>query len=132
MKFVGFDKFHDSKIVPNIYIESSNSNKIIANCLDTLTIEGMLKYLNAGLILFEPTLWVFDRDGNSVGGYKIQTDGVWIWPSHYPFYIKTSSKEVPIEFLSHIRNNGFKIPEVSNTQFQDIKNNLLIDLMNRY
>lgn len=34
-----------------------------------------------------------------IGGLSIHTDGVWVWPSSYPYYVGTYRAEVPAQLL---------------------------------
>lgn len=34
-----------------------------------------------------------------IGALSIHTDGVWVWPSSYPYYVETYQADVPVELL---------------------------------
>ncbi len=76
--------------------------------------ELVIKYLSGGNILaasgvvgdfFNPTI--------KVGGLRILTDGVWVWPSDLSYYLQNYSTKLPQDFLLHVESNNWEIPLLS-------------------
>ncbi|MET8771100.1 hypothetical protein [Streptomyces sp. NPDC004658] len=66
--------------------------------LDSL--EGMVSYLRNAHIIMASGSAVYDEldpDRPLIGALSIQTDGTWVWPSSYPYYVETYGVEVPSE-----------------------------------
>lgn len=52
---------------------------------------------------------VFDNQ-TSIGGYKILTDGLYIWPNYFGYYIEKYNIAVDDDFLEHIKKHNYKLP----------------------
>lgn len=46
------------------------------------------------------------------GPHAFVTDGTWLWVKWLSHYVKVHNLELPIEFLSHIRCNGYEFDHV--------------------
>jgi hypothetical protein len=55
---------------------------------------------------------IFDREID-VGPTCIITDGVWIWNTILADYVAFNHVKIPDEFLRHIVENGYEIPDVT-------------------
>ncbi|MEU9446920.1 hypothetical protein AB0D42_40150 [Streptomyces sp. NPDC048304] len=64
--------------------------------------EGIVSYLRAGHH-YEVSGSGFRDECHPekpvIGALSIQTDGVWIWPSSYPYYVENYQAEVPDDLL---------------------------------
>jgi len=77
--------------------------------------ERLVEYLKSGLLIIECMGYSFCRlpggppDKEMGCGY--QTDGVWIWPEGLWIYVAQFGVELPDEFICHVEQNDYKIPE---------------------
>jgi len=102
MNIIGFLKNHDleTRCSQDIILSAKNINP--DNELDLV-----ISYLKKWSILIACTLWLTDIDGEDIGEYIIYTDGEWIWPSYYSFYLrKYNSIKIPDEFINYIKRGG--------------------------
>jgi len=126
MKVIGFRSDKDGKIIHGNYIsESSISAEIFlpANELDEI-----VEYLNNGIPLLSLTLWLMDGNKN-IGPYRILTDGEWIWPSHFSYFVKNGDYRLTKKFVSHIEANKFLVRKLTDKQLINI-NSHLRDMLN--
>lgn len=42
----------------------------------------------------------------------IMSDGVWVWPNHLAYYVAVYGVRPPIEFIEHMRQNGWVVPSL--------------------
>lgn len=99
MKAIGFFKNHN----PDILCAGDIVFNPQVNSRDTL--DGVIAYLQKGTIITAFTLSLFDTDGEFIGPYMIFSDGEWIWPSYYSFYLrKFNSLFIPPEFVFYTRS----------------------------
>lgn len=102
MKAIGFLKNHSPEIkcsidISELLVEQVNNPEIL---LKSIT------YLENGIIVIPFTLWLTDIDGENIGPYIIYTDGYWMWPSYYSFYLKKYPNiYIPNEFIIYIQKN---------------------------
>jgi hypothetical protein len=77
----------------------------------------VIGYLKAGHVLFSSMgfSWCRFRCGirDRKLGYHDLTDGVWVWPEGLAHYVKRHAIALPDEFLSHLKANSFRVPELS-------------------
>lgn len=114
MKVVGFNTFHDPDL--------NCSDKILVELLavseansSTLSIrETIFSYLSKGHTLFKYVSPVYDIDGECIGPNIIYTDGIWVWPSYYLYYLrKHDATKIPVIFIDHIKLNNGICPAIS-------------------
>jgi hypothetical protein len=48
-----------------------------------------------------------------IGALSIQTDGIWVWPSSYPYYVEKYRAEVPAELWDAASSRGWVPPKFS-------------------
>jgi hypothetical protein len=44
-------------------------------------------------------------------GPVILTDGEWVWPGDLSYYVQTYHARLPDEFISHMRDSNWRVPE---------------------
>ncbi|MBI1184786.1 hypothetical protein GC194_10965 [bacterium] len=107
MKTIGFRKEHDARIIIDEYIDKVSAGSVIIDDNERVKI---IKYLEKGVMIFSMTLWLTDGATN-IGPYIIYTDGVWIWPSHFVYYIRKGDYgNLNQDFVSYMREVDY-IPQ---------------------
>ncbi|MBS1506506.1 MAG: hypothetical protein JSS79_07670 [Bacteroidetes bacterium] len=92
---------------------------IVTKNIDTTTtthspelITKICEYLSAGKEVISYMHISIDENSNAIGPYCIMTDGVWIWPSYFSYFLKRyPDLKVESEFIDFIKNNNFKIKQ---------------------
>jgi len=109
MNIVGFISEHESISRPNLGIplkELFNGLEITPSKLSKI-----IDYLQNAKCLISKTLFFFDTENNPIGSYIIYTDGKWLWPSYYVYYMKMKSRIlIPNDFIKNIESNNFINP----------------------
>jgi hypothetical protein len=72
----------------------------------------LANYLEAGAVyIATPGLAVDVLDGQTpIGPPNYLTDGLFVWPSDAPYYVRTYHVRFPTEFIEHARANGWLVP----------------------
>ncbi|MEV5283558.1 hypothetical protein [Streptomyces sp. NPDC051994] len=86
--------------------------------------EGILRYLRAAHVMMASTMPVrdhVDSDGPLIGTLQLMTDGVWVWPGDYPYYVERYGAEIPEALLLHARSLNW-IPPKIDPEKRDIQN----------
>lgn len=81
----------------------------------------ILEYLKCGKIFIaSPGLVkdVLSSEGKIIGSANILTDGNWAWPQDLIYYVQNYNVALPEEFVSHMANNTWKIPDVDLTAIE--------------
>lgn len=94
----------DPSIFENINVKQSKSE-----------LEKISSYLYEGVPLIICTGLVEDvinPEKGSAGVPSFLTDGVWVWPGDLAYYVKQYMLKLPESFLSHIKDNNYKVPIV--------------------
>jgi hypothetical protein len=81
-KLVGFLKKYDPKIAEAEILEENTpfANKDIY--------DKVISYLKNGYTLLDFMEFIYDDDGNKMAPLSILTDGYWIWPSYFYYYLQ--------------------------------------------
>lgn len=78
--------------------------------------ERIVAYLKAGVGLAGVGCYVGDVLNPSAQfaiSPGLETDGVWLWRADLAYYVATYHVELPDEFVTHMRKNGWIVPELS-------------------
>jgi hypothetical protein len=51
---------------------------------------------------------------------EIRTDGEWLWPGHYAYYVKKYGVDIPQEFLDHMARQGWIAPELTEAKMRKV------------
>lgn len=103
MKAIGFLKIHDEFSLCSKRIEDVISD----NINNPLFVNKVVNYLNGGILVMKAMDIVRDSNGNTIGQYKIYSDGEWVWPSYYSYYlVRYPQLKIPDDFISHFNNKG--------------------------
>jgi hypothetical protein len=112
MKTIGFTNKFDSKIVNSNFLGLEN-NLITKVLVKESMVPMVSQYVKNGVRIFSITLNLFDGK-HDVGPYSIMTDGIWVWPSHLLYFVqKSNSISLDRDFLIHIKENNFTIPDLT-------------------
>ena|SRR5689334_20566463 len=110
MKYVGFitrfgPRRPGAKDLPEM-LQEQNEDDGLRNVI--------IDYLSAGHFLFGWMSFLREEDGTPIGNNDFFSDGVYVWPLYYLYYLKKHPNlEIDEEFIDHVRNNNFIIPKVS-------------------
>lgn len=104
MKLIGFWQEHDGdKILKDYLCEPHNPPEVFP---DAKEVDMLVKYLDNGDSILSMTLGLRDGD-KSIGAYHIRSDGEWIWPSHFSYYLKNGDyRFLTKEFVNHVALNS--------------------------
>jgi hypothetical protein len=79
------------------------------------------KYLRSGstivIALGSDVDWF---DGTFRVPLEVKTDGEWIWPGHYAYYIEKYGVDVPQDFLHHMAKKDWFEPEMPEDEIMKI------------
>lgn len=107
MKTIGFTNKRDEVIIRNKYLDMPLL--LNGNTLDEVEKKNVIKYLNGHESVFSITWALFDGE-KYIGPYMIFTDGEWLWPSHFSYYLfKNNFHHFNEDFLNHLRTKKFEI-----------------------
>lgn len=118
MKLIGFLKEHHP------YIEESNevNESIFINDGDPLYTK-VISYLNKGNTLLYYMEIILDSRGNTVGPLSIQTDGYWIWPSYFQYYLKRyPHNDLYNFFINDLEQRQFIFHEINKEKCAELTN----------
>lgn len=79
-------------------------------------VDNIVRYLESGRLYEkhdEIAIDYFDPDfERTIGPSNVLTDGFYIWPADFAFYVRTYHVHVPRAFVMHAKRNGWQVPEV--------------------
>jgi hypothetical protein len=81
------------------------------------------QYLRGGYVIFVSGGMLVDDwfDGTrGIGSRDTRTDGEWLWPSYYAYYVEKHGVDVPQEFLDHMARQGWIAPELTETKVREV------------
>lgn len=80
------------------------------------------RYLRGGSVWVKAGVLVDDWfDGTrGIAQAEESTDGVWLWPGHYAYYVEKYGVDVPQEFLGHMSRQGWIAPELTEAQMREV------------
>jgi hypothetical protein len=76
-------------------------------------VESIVSYLRNAHHIAVSGIGVYDEadPGRTfIAELSVQTDGVWFWPSSYPYYVEKYRVQVPEELLKLARSRGWLPP----------------------
>lgn len=109
MKFIGFIKEQDRNIGTSKPLEEM----FVSNDNDIFLVDKVIDYLNSGVFVTGVMSFIYDDEQQPIGNLDYFTDGEFIWPIYYPYYLKKYKNFFldPI-FVAHLHINKFTIPFV--------------------
>lgn len=106
MKLVGFIKEH------NCIKEAVAFEELVINgAMPSINSEKIVNYLNSGTLLLAWMGYFVDKKTKKlIGPDSYYTDGIWIWPSYFSYYLEMHpSMKIDPDFLSYVENKNFKL-----------------------
>ena len=82
--------------------------------------DRLLKYLNDGERILSLTLALFE-EGDYIGPYVLFTDGEWVWPSHFIYFLERNDfKDLGIDFFESLKLKNFVMKPLSSEDKQKV------------
>lgn len=82
------------------------------------------RYLEGGALLIGSPGLAFDvlapQVSQPIGPSHLLTDGDWVWPADYAYYVLTYGAPIPEELLLEIRSRGYQPPKLSEEDVRDL------------
>ncbi|WP_158734503.1 hypothetical protein [Streptomyces sp. NRRL F-2747] len=79
----------------------------------------VLRYLKSAFVMMTAGVGVYDEVSESrelIGACQLQTDGVWVWPNSYPFYVERYNAHVPVGLVELACSRGWSPPSFSDDE----------------
>ncbi|WP_128330788.1 hypothetical protein [Apibacter sp. HY039] len=103
MKTIGFLKIHDES-----YKGSKDLKTMISTPRAYYNLDKIIEYLESGHYFADPLVFLDDDEGLPLPDIGYQTDGEWIWPNYFPYYLKKyPNYEIDKEFLNYLNKKNF-------------------------
>jgi len=75
--------------------------------IDETELIGIVNYLDRGIPVIHFISDIYDDNNERIGPNTIYTDGLWIWPSYYSFYLrKYPEMIIPDTFRQHVKQRN--------------------------
>lgn len=122
MKYIGFIKEEDKNIptaknLKEMFLEKDN---------DTILIKDVVDYLKKGIFLSGIMSFIYDDEGKPIGNLDYFTDGQFVWPAYYPYYLqKYKNFLIDQDLLQHCVVNNFRIVPLSKETLSKIDDDFL-------
>jgi hypothetical protein len=128
MQTIGFIEEKDSKIIREEFILDKTRSANLQ--IEGLEKKKIIEYLEHSNSIFAITLGLFDG-ATYIGPYMILTDGIWIWPSHFSYYLlKNDFLNINSDFYFYLKNKKFKSSKLSENEIKKAKFFLEKELLN--
>ena len=115
MNRVGFLKEELDKviIVPEIHL---------GTILDDDLRQKTIDYLSKGMVILSYMEISTDELGNNIAPLEILTDGNWVWPSYFQFFLKRKlNLRIDDEFINFIRSKDFVMDDISTDKLKELQ-----------
>lgn len=105
MKYIGFIKEHNP-IEEAISIQDIKNNTYMN---DRDIVSNVVEYLSNGVLLLAWMGYFMDLEDNKpIAPDSYYTDGVWVWPSYFPYYLhKYPNYLLNEDFVEYLRSKKF-------------------------
>lgn len=124
MKYLGFLKQIDK------YRSESKDlvDMLKGNSLESSQRLLIIDYLSRGHFFLGWMTFLRDDDGSPIGNNDYFTDGCYVWPSYFIYYLrKFEDLEIDKDFISHVKANNFVVPYLSKEELSNIQSKYLND-----
>jgi len=116
MKTIGFLTLHDKT-----YNGSKDLKELIETPRAYSKREVIIQYLESGYDFTGVPLMLHDDDDEPMFGLAYLTDGEWIWPNYFSYYLKKyPNMEIDIEFIKYLEENNFSFEKPSKEKIREI------------
>ena len=118
MKYIGFIKRFDAH-----HPASKDLTKMrVENKIDEKLRTSLIKYLSDGNFLFGWMSFLREEDGTPIGNNDYFTDGHYVWPRYYIYYLnKYDDLEISEDFIYHAKSRNFVMTELSKEQLNKLE-----------
>ena len=121
MKFIGFIKEEDK----NIKGAKSFEEMFSAESVDRFLRNRVIEYLSNGVFLTGVMTYIYDNEGKPIGNLDYFTDGKFIWPVYYVYYLRKYDNFLVVpELLSHAQENNFTVMKINSVELSAMCNEL--------
>jgi len=87
------------------------SEMVVGDKPDENLRNAIINYLSAGNFLFGWMSFLREEDGTPIGNNDYFTDGVYVWPLYYIYYLrKFDNLQIDTDFIDHVKNNNYVVP----------------------
>src|ERR1700709_465314 len=122
INYIGFIKKYDI----NINTAKNLSEMLLEEKADVKIKNAIINYLSTGIFLCGALSYIYDDDGNPIGNLDYYTDGNFIWPAYYLYYLKKYENfEINKNLIEYAAKNNFLINELSKNELIDLENQFL-------
>jgi hypothetical protein len=118
VEYIGFIKEIESNIRSAIKMDEM----FVDSHFDDKERQLVINYLKDGQIFGGAMSCLRDKlDGEPIGPLQYYTDGKYIWPEYYPFYLsKYKNYYIPGEFLDYLKKNNFEYRSLNEEELNKI------------
>lgn len=122
MKLVGFIKEHND-ITEAVSFESIITTE---KCDNEIALR-VINYLDKGILLLGWMGYFFDlKDNSLIAPDSYYTDGIFIWPSYFPYYLKKyGNYNIDKDFLEYLANINFECSRINIQNMDEMEQKLL-------
>ena len=114
MKTIGFIKEHDSNTIKEEYLDKPSD--FDSSIITETEKEKIINYLNNAEMVMAFLRALSDGD-TYIGPYSFHSDGEWIWPSHFAYYLnKFNFSSMTDDFLNHMRAKDYEVSPLTKEQ----------------
>ena len=122
MKYIGFIKEEDKNIGSAKYFNEMFLTKDFTSTINN----SIVAYLKNGHFLAGTMSFIFDNEGKAIGPLEYFTDGQFVWPVYYPYYLqKYKNFLIDEDLLHHCHSNNFEIEQLSEERLKKIDSDFL-------
>ena len=88
--------------------------------------EATIRYLSSGTFLCGAMSYIYDNENNPIGDLNYYTDGIFVWPSYYAYFIeKYDNFEINEDLIEQAQKNNFLCKEVSRENLIELEKEFL-------
>jgi hypothetical protein len=118
MQFVGFLKEQDRNIIEARSIEQMLQPQNISD----EERNAIIRYLECGIFLCGVMSFIYDDDGMPIGSLDYFTDGEFVWPVYFPYYLKKYHDfYIDKLFIESVSKKNYQIGEISTQELDELE-----------
>ncbi|TWP30151.1 hypothetical protein ETU08_06230 [Apibacter muscae] len=118
MKTIGFLKMYNNNVRFN---NSMNLSEMIKDTRAYTDLDKIINYLESGYYFTDSPVMLQDDEDKPMFGLGYQTDGEWIWPNYFAYYLqKYSNYEIDKDFLDYLKSKDFVYTEPDESQIKKV------------
>ncbi len=119
MQFVGFLKEQD----PNIHGARSIEQMFQSSHINNDERSKIINYLESGVFLCGAMSYIYDDQDKPIGNLDYFTDGEFIWPVYFPYYLKKyDTFYIDKNFTESIKKRNYQIKSINAQELVEIEN----------